>query len=97
MLDRLTTQPDRDWYATAAAEHGWSRHVLLHHIRSQLHRRVGAAPSNFTDQLPAPDSDLAQQLVRDPYVFDFQGYLTSTRTCRRIPTAKGNLVSRVVA
>jgi len=71
MLDRLTTQPDRDWYATAAAEHGWSRNVLLHHIKSQLHRRVGAAPSNFTDQLPAPDSDLAQQLVRDPYVFDF--------------------------
>jgi len=71
LLDRLTTQPDRDWYATAAAEHGWSRNVLLHHIKSQLHRRVGAAPSNFTDQLPAPDSDLAQQLVRDPYVFDF--------------------------
>jgi len=73
LLDRLTTQPDRDWYATAtaAAEHGWSRNVLLHHIKSQLHRRVGAAPSNFTDQLPAPDSDLAQQLVHDPYVFDF--------------------------
>ena len=71
LLDRLTTQPDRDWYATAAAEHGWSRNVLLHHIKSQLHRRVGAAPSNFTDQLPASDYDLAQQLVRDPYVFDF--------------------------
>ena len=61
LLDKLTTQPDRDWYATAAAEHSWSRNVLLHHIKSQLHRRVGAAPSNFTDQLPAPDSDLAQQ------------------------------------
>ncbi len=38
LLDRLTTQPERDWCATAAAEHGWSRNVLLH--QSQLHRRV---------------------------------------------------------
>jgi len=52
LLDRLTTQPDRDWYATAAAEHGWSRNVLLHHIKSQLHRRVGAAPSTSPTSCP---------------------------------------------
>lgn len=70
LLGRLDSQSDRQWYAAQAVEHGWSRAVLEHQIASQLHRRVGAAPSNFADQLPPPDSDLAQQLVRDPYVFD---------------------------
>jgi YhcG PDDEXK nuclease domain len=38
---------------------------------NRLHTRAGAAPSNFTTQLPAADSELAQQLTRDPYVLDF--------------------------
>jgi len=71
LLDKLTTGEDRDFYAGTAVEHGWSRNVLTHHIATNLRTRIGAAPSNFADQLPAPDSDLAQQLVRDPYVFDF--------------------------
>ncbi|WP_413768436.1 PDDEXK nuclease domain-containing protein [Rhodococcus pyridinivorans] len=71
LLDKLDNRELRDWYAARAAEHGWSRHVLTHQIAGQLHRRVGAAPSNFPDQLPPQDSDLAQQLVRDPYIFDF--------------------------
>ena len=71
LLDKLTTSEDREFYAAAAVEHGWSRNVLTHHITTSLRTRIGAAPSNFADQLPAPDSDLAQQLVRDPYVFDF--------------------------
>jgi len=65
LLDKLNDQAERDWYA--AAEHGWSRNVLLHQIMNRLHARAGAAPSNFPDQLPAPDSELAQQLTRDPY------------------------------
>ena len=52
-------------------QHGWSRNVLLNQIMNQLHRRAGAAPSNFAVELPAPDSELAQQLTRDPYVLDF--------------------------
>ncbi len=59
------------WYAASAAEYGWSRNVLLNQIMNRLHQRAGAAPSNFTAQLPPADSDLAQQLTRDPYVFDF--------------------------
>ena len=55
----------------AALEHGWTRNVLTHHIATDLHHRIGAAPSNFTAQLPAADSELAQQLTRDPYVLDF--------------------------
>ncbi|HEY9312134.1 PDDEXK nuclease domain-containing protein [Williamsia sp.] len=71
LLDKLDSQPHREWYAAQAAEHGWSRDVLAHQIAGRLHQRIAAAPSNFSDHLPAEDSDLAQQLVRDPYVFDF--------------------------
>ena len=52
---------------------GWSRAVLLNQIKSQLHTRLGAAPSNFRAALPATDSDLATQLVKDPYNFEFLG------------------------
>ncbi|NIZ91724.1 PDDEXK nuclease domain-containing protein [Kineococcus rubinsiae] len=75
LLDRLDEPATRDWYATQAVEHGWSRNVLEHHLRTRLHARTGAAPSNFTTHLPPTDSDLAQQLTRDPYVFD---HLTAT-------------------
>jgi predicted nuclease of restriction endonuclease-like (RecB) superfamily len=71
LLGRLDDQAERDWYAAAAAERGWSRHVLQQQIMNQLHPRTGAAPSNFSAQLVLPDSDLAQQLTRDPYVLDF--------------------------
>ena len=71
LLDKVDDQVERDWYATQAAEHGWSRNVLLNQIMNRLHTRAGAAPSNFPAQLPAADSELAQQLTRDPYVLDF--------------------------
>ena len=71
LLDKLDDPAQRGWYAASAAEHGWSRNVLLNQIMNRLHERAGAAPSNFTAQLPAADSELAQQLTRDPYVLDF--------------------------
>lgn len=71
LVERLDDQPTRDWYAAAAAERGWSRNVLVHQIDSQLDRHIGSAPSNFAEQLREGESELAQQLVRDPYVFDF--------------------------
>ncbi|MCK0517391.1 PDDEXK nuclease domain-containing protein [Williamsia sp. DF01-3] len=71
LIDKLDDPALRDWYAAAAVDHGWSRAVLTHQIRTQLDRRVGAAPTNFNEHLPPGDSDLAHQLVRDPYVFDF--------------------------
>jgi len=71
LLVLLDSAADRDWYAAQAAGHGWSRAVLDHQIAGQLHTRVGAAPSNFTASLPPADSELAQQLVRDPYLFDY--------------------------
>ncbi len=71
LLDKLDGSVARDWYGARAVENGWSRAVLAHQITSGLRERVGAAPSNFEDRLPAADSDLARQMLRDPYVFDF--------------------------
>jgi len=70
LLDKLSTRQEGVWYAATANEYGWSRDVLVHQVETRLAVRVGSAPSNFTVALPAPDSELAQQLVRDPYVFD---------------------------
>lgn len=70
LLDRLTTRTERDWYAAMAAEEGWSRGVLEHHIKVDLHGALGTAPTNFEQALTVPDSDLAQQLIKDPYVFE---------------------------
>jgi predicted nuclease of restriction endonuclease-like (RecB) superfamily len=93
LLDRLDDQAQREWYAAAAVQHGWSRNVLLHQIMNRLHQRAGAAPSNFPDQLPAKDSELAQQLTRDPYVLDFLD-LTGPAAERDLETA---LVNRLQA
>jgi predicted nuclease of restriction endonuclease-like (RecB) superfamily len=62
---------ERLWYAHMAIEHGWSRSMLLHWIESDLYARQGKAVTNFRAVLPAPQSDLAEQALRDPYVFDF--------------------------
>ncbi|MGH7084277.1 MAG: PDDEXK nuclease domain-containing protein, partial [Acetobacteraceae bacterium] len=61
----------RCWYAEAALENGWSRPVLAVQIDSQLHARQGQALTNFARVLPPKTSDLAQQVLKDPYQFDF--------------------------
>ena len=71
LLDHLKTRDEREWYAQATIENGWSRNVLILHIESKLYERQGKATSNFERSLPAPQSDLAQQLLKDPYNFEF--------------------------
>jgi predicted nuclease of restriction endonuclease-like (RecB) superfamily len=71
LLDRVKHSATRQWYLQAAVEHGWSRNVLTHHISTALHKRQGKALTNFTRALPSPASDMAQQLLKDPYHFDF--------------------------
>jgi predicted nuclease of restriction endonuclease-like (RecB) superfamily len=71
LLDKLEDPDTRAWYAQAAIQQGWSRNVLALQIDSALHRRQGQATTNFARALPAPDSDLAQNLLKDPYIFDF--------------------------
>lgn len=71
LLDKLKSLEERLWYAQKTVEHGWSRNVLVHQIETGLHRRLGAALTNFDRTLPKPQSDLAQQLLKDPYNFEF--------------------------
>jgi predicted nuclease of restriction endonuclease-like (RecB) superfamily len=71
LLDRLKTAHLREWYLRAAVEHGWSRNVMVLQIRSGLHEREGKALTNFQRALPPLDSDLAEQILKDPYNFDF--------------------------
>lgn len=71
LLDKVKDPAVRRFYIEQTLVNGWSRNVLVVQIESRLHERQGAAPSNFAATLPAPQSDLAQQLVKDPYVFDF--------------------------
>lgn len=73
ILDKAATSEERDWYAAAAVQYGWSRNVLLNMMLNRSIERTGSAPSNFDRQLAAPDSELAQQMAKDPYNFEFLG------------------------
>jgi len=71
LFTKLKDQEARFWYAQKALENGWSRDILVMQIESNLFDRMGGAITNFEQSLPAPQSDLAQQLIKDPYNFDF--------------------------
>lgn len=71
LIETVKDTGERLWYARQAVEHGWSRNVLVHQIESGLYARQGKALTNFARTLPAPQSDLAQELIKDPYSFDF--------------------------
>jgi predicted nuclease of restriction endonuclease-like (RecB) superfamily len=71
ILDQVKTPAERLWYAQQTIENGWSRNVLVHQIESNLYARQGKALTNFNLALPPTQSDLAQQLLKDSYVFDF--------------------------
>ena len=71
LLDHVKNPAERLWYIEQAIENGWSRNILVMQIESGLYRRQGSAITNFKATLPAPQSDLAQQLLKDPYNFDF--------------------------
>jgi predicted nuclease of restriction endonuclease-like (RecB) superfamily len=71
LLDKIDDQESRDWYASRAAEYGWSRNVLTNQIMNRTRERIGAPPSNFVGQLAPADSDMAREIGKDPYVFDF--------------------------
>jgi predicted nuclease of restriction endonuclease-like (RecB) superfamily len=71
LVESVKSPEQRIWYARQAAEYGWSRNVLAHQIDSDLFTRQGKALTNFGRTLPAPQSDLAQELIKDPYSFDF--------------------------
>ena len=73
LLDKITDNEQRRWYAEACQKNGWSRNVLIHQIESGLYERqvLNSKVSNFKQRLPSPQSELATQTMKDPYVFDF--------------------------
>lgn len=73
LLDKVADISARKWYIKKCAENGWSRNVLVHQIENGLYERQAIAEkiSNFEDRLPAPQSELAMQTMKDPYIFDF--------------------------
>lgn len=73
LIDKLKTREERDWYLAKAAEHNWSRNVLVMQIEVNARGRSGQAVNNFALSLPKPQSDLARESLKDPYRFDFLG------------------------
>jgi predicted nuclease of restriction endonuclease-like (RecB) superfamily len=72
LLDKVKDAEERLWYIQQTIQHGWSRSVLTQRVESGLYRRQGEGVlTNFNQTLPQPQSDLAQQILRDPYNFDF--------------------------
>ena len=73
LMDKISDQKEREWYIKKSAENGWSRNVLVHQIESGLYQRQVLVDkvSNFESRLPSPQSELAVQTMKDPYVFDF--------------------------
>jgi len=71
LLDKIKSPVERLWYARAAVEKGWSRAVLVHWIESDLFSRQGKAQTNFEKTLPALQSDLARETLKNPYSFEF--------------------------
>ncbi|MCC7142225.1 MAG: DUF1016 family protein [Candidatus Eisenbacteria bacterium] len=73
LLDRVKDPTEREWYVRATIEHGWSRAVLDYQLDTGLYRRQGKSVTNFARTLSTPQSELAQQVLKDPYNFDFLG------------------------
>jgi predicted nuclease of restriction endonuclease-like (RecB) superfamily len=71
ILDKVKEPDARDFFIRGTISHGWSRNVLVHQIESGLYERQGRALVNFDRTLPAPQSELARQILKDPYNFDF--------------------------
>ena len=73
ILDKVKDPEERIWYIQKTRENGWSHNVLIHQIESGLYQRQVLADkvSNFENRLPSPQSELAVQTMKDPYIFDF--------------------------
>ncbi len=73
LLDKVKDPGKREWYIRQTIENGWSRSVLVHQIETNLYQRQVKTDkvTNFPGTLPPPQSDLVQQTMKDPYIFDF--------------------------
>jgi predicted nuclease of restriction endonuclease-like (RecB) superfamily len=73
LLEKLKDADTRIWYAQQARQYGWSHNILKHQIALRLYERQGKLINNFSLTLPPSQSDMARQIFKDPYVFDFLG------------------------
>jgi len=73
LMDKLKSEESRIWYAYKVIENGWSKTILDLQIESRLMERSGRSVNNFPAALPPEDSDLVNQVFKDPYLFDFLG------------------------
>ena len=73
LLEKISDNAVREWYMLACSKNGWSRNILVHQIETKLYERQVLAEkvSNFENRLPTPQSELAVQTMKDPYIFDF--------------------------
>lgn len=73
IIEKVKSSEKREWYIKKTIENGWSHNVLVHQIESGLYERqvIANKISNFENLLPAAQSELAVQTMKDPYVFDF--------------------------
>lgn len=79
LITRLSKTKEREWYAARAIQRGWSRNILAMQIDGRAHERHGKAVSNFSKTMPPADSDMATQIFKDPYIFDFLGTADARR------------------
>ncbi|MFI4957413.1 MAG: YhcG family protein [Gammaproteobacteria bacterium] len=71
LLDKIKDKKTRIFYMQKAVEYGWSRNAMVMQIELELHKRQGQSVTNFHITLPLPQSELAQNTLKDPYIFDF--------------------------
>ncbi|WP_253699886.1 PDDEXK nuclease domain-containing protein [Cupriavidus pauculus] len=95
LLDRVSDPALREWYAGMALQHGWSRNVLAMQIDLRLHQRQGQAVNNFADCMPPARSDLARDVFKDPYIFDFVNLANDARE-RAVEAALTHQVTRLL-
>jgi len=91
LMTKLKDNSTREWYAKKAFENGWSSNVLWHMIDMRLAEREGQALTNFSETVPSLDSDMANHIFKDPYVFDFIG----TAEARREAEVERTLVDHI--
>jgi predicted nuclease of restriction endonuclease-like (RecB) superfamily len=89
LIEEIKDRALRAWYTAAALEYGWNRPTLQEQIDARFHERSGKAVTNFRRTLPHPQSELAQDVTRDPYQF---GFLSLTR-----PFAERDIERQLVA
>ena len=91
LLEKVKDENIRIWYARAVKEYGWSHNILACQIDLNAHARQGKLTSNFIQTMPPVDSDMAHQIFKDPYIFDFLG----TADIRREKELEDNLVAHI--